>query len=137
MKMDIEGHEFRLFPTFTPKQMFKIKQLVLEIHTPGDIQLFPDYFKGLSDITHSDFFHLMETMSETHTLIHVHPNNGCLYHRVDGVILPNVMECTYIRNDYVPERIPSTQPIPIDLDMPNVMECPVMHYSGYPFVALK
>ena len=40
MKIDIEGHEFRLFPELET-YMTKIKQLVLEIHSPGDIKLHP------------------------------------------------------------------------------------------------
>ena len=37
-KLDIEGHEFRILPTFNDEQMNKFKQIVLEIHTPFDIQ---------------------------------------------------------------------------------------------------
>jgi glycosyltransferase involved in cell wall biosynthesis len=135
MKIDIEGHEFRVFPTFTETQWNKIKQLVVEIHTPGDIQLHPSYFNGLSDITHDVMFNMLKTINRTHTLIHVHPNNGCKTHVVDGITLPNVFECTYIRNDYVEERVHNTQPLPFSIDMPNLPDKPVVPFTGYPFVS--
>ena len=38
MKIDIEGHEFRVMPIIINNNyMNKIKQLVIEIHTPADI----------------------------------------------------------------------------------------------------
>jgi glycosyltransferase involved in cell wall biosynthesis len=135
MKIDIEGHEFRVFPTFTETQWNKIKQLVIEIHTPGDIQLHPSYFNRLSDVTHDVMFNMLKTINRTHTLIHVHPNNGCKTHVVDGITLPNVFECTYIRNDYVEERVHNTQPLPFSIDMPNLPDIPVVPFIGYPFVS--
>ena len=135
MKIDIEGHEFRLFPTFSEEQMKKIKQLVVEIHTPGDIQLYPDYFKGLSDITHDHMFTMLEKINRTHTLVHLHPNNGCKTHWLDGIILPNVFECTFVRNDVVDTKQPNTRLIPQSIDMPNVPSQPIVLFDHYPFVS--
>lgn len=137
MKIDIEGHEFRLFPTFSEDQMKKIQQLVIEVHSPGDIQLYPDYFKGLSDITHSVMIGFLEKINKTHTLVHLHPNNGCNTYYVDGVHLPNVFECTYIRNDFVEEKIPNREPLPFPIDMPNIPMKPVIVFDKYPFVVDK
>ena len=135
MKIDIEGHEFRLFPTFSEDQQKKIKQLVVEIHTPGDIQLHPGYFKGLSDITHKHMFEMLEKINRTHTLVHLHPNNGCKTHWVDGIMLPNVFECTFIRNDFIDNKQPNTNLIPQSIDMPNVPSEPIVLFDHYPFVS--
>lgn len=134
MKIDIEGHEFRLFPVLTEDHMKKVKQLVLEVHTPGDIQLFPNYFQGLSDITHPYLIDLFRKLNTTHTLVHVHPNNACKTHYAENVLLPNVFECTFIRNDFVEYRIPNTTPLPFSIDMPNVPTHPVVSFTGPPFV---
>jgi hypothetical protein len=134
MKIDIEGHEFRLFPTFSDKQMNKIAQLVLEIHSPGDIQLHPTYFVGLSDITHPVMIEFLQKINKTHTLVHLHPNNGCQTYYVDGVHLPNVYECTFIRNDLVSSKTPNTEPLPFPIDMPNITHKPVVVFDKYPFV---
>jgi len=133
MKIDIEGHEFRLFPTFTERHMNSIKQLVVEIHSPGDIQLYPNYFRGLSDIQHSQMLQFFEKINKTHTLVHVHPNNGCKTYYVDGIHLPNVFECTFIRNDFVSDRVPNNLPLPTVMDMPNIPNNPIVVFDKYPF----
>jgi len=107
---------------------------VIEIHTPADIQLYPDYFKGLSDITHTHMFSMLEKINRTHTLVHLHPNNGCKTHWVDGIMLPNVFECTFIRNDFVHTKTPNTNVIPQSIDMPNVPSQPIILFDHYPFV---
>jgi len=136
MKIDIEGHEFRVFPTFSEDQMKKIKQLVIEIHTPGDIRLHPTYFRGLLDITHQHMFTMLEKINRTHTLAHLHPNNGCKTHMVEGIMLPNVFECTFIRNDFVHTKQPNKGLIPQPIDMPNVPSEPIILFDHYPFVSL-
>ena len=132
LKMDIEGHEFRVFPELADV-MHRIKQIVMEIHTPGDIQLHPTYFKGLSDITHPVMFNMLEMMNKTHTLVHVHPNNGCEVHTYEGTVLPNVFECTFVRNEFVHSKIKNTLPLPMSFDMPNVREKSVVVFNEYPF----
>jgi len=134
MKIDIEGHEFRLFPTFSDQQMNKIAQLVLEVHSPGDIHLHPTYFEGLSDITHSVMIEFLEKINKTHTLVHLHPNNGCDTYFEGGVYLPNVYECTFIRNDFISTKTPNTTPLPFPIDMPNVKQKPIIVFDKYPFV---
>jgi len=133
MKIDIEGHEFRVFPTFSDEQMNKIKQLVIEIHTPGDIQLHPEYFTGLSDITNETMFALFKKLNRTHTLVHVHPNNGCKTYMIDGICFPNVFECTFIRNEYVTSKKANVESLPMPIDMPNIPQLPVVIFDSYPF----
>lgn len=133
MKIDIEGHEFRLFPELE-EHMSKIKQLVLEVHSPGDIKLHPTYFKGLGDIDHPFMFNMLSMINKTHTLVHVHANNGCANHVYDGVVLPNVFECTFIRNDFVTSKTPNKTPLPLPIDMKNIANKPDYYINYYPFV---
>lgn len=147
MKIDIEGHEFRLLPTLIEKlnhldrsMIQNIKQLVVEIHSPGDIQLHPTYFQGLSDITHDFMFKMLERLNETHTLVHLHANNGCKTHIVNAgekgdVVLPNVFECTFIRNDFVKTKTRNNESLPTVHDMKNIPSLPDYSFSGYPFTA--
>lgn len=133
MKIDIEGHEFRLLPALEG-YLHKVKQLVIEIHTPGDIHLHPSYFAGLADIKNEHMFSTFALINKTHTLVHVHPNNACALHKIDGHVMPNVFECTFLRNEYVPDRVHSKDSIPSPLDMPNHANKPVQRFSGYPFI---
>jgi len=134
MKMDIEGHEFRILPTLIKNNYIsKIKQLVIEIHTPADIGLFPDYFKGLQDIKNEHMFNVINNINKTHTLVHFHANNGPNIHTIDGINLPNVFELTFIRNEFVTEKIRNTDPLPTDIDMKNIVNKPDYTFSGFPY----
>jgi hypothetical protein len=134
MKIDIEGHEFHLLPTFFENGYIqKIKQLVVEIHSPADIQLYPDYFAGLSYITNSKMFDLFHNMNKTHTLIHFHANNGCNMTQINGINIPHVFELTYIRNDFITEKIQNTEKLPTVLDMKNIVNKPDYELSGFPY----
>ena len=134
MKIDIEGHEFRLLPTFFENGYIqKIKQLVVEIHSPADIELYPDYFIGLSDVTNSNMFDLFYNMNKTHTLVHFHANNGCKMTQIDGINIPHVFELTYIRNDFISEKKRNTEKLPTILDMKNIEDNPDYELSGFPY----
>jgi len=135
LKMDIEGYEFHIMPKIIEHQdMYKIKQLVIEIHSPGDILLFPDYFKGLNGIDNQVMFDLLQKINQTHTLVHFHANNGCNIQTIDGISLPHVFELTYIRNDFiVGEKIRNTEPLPTNLDMKNVEGNADYCLSGFPY----
>jgi hypothetical protein len=136
MKIDIEGHEFRIMPNIIKNgSINKIKQLVIEIHSPADISLFPDYFKGLHDIKNENMFDLLKQLNNTHTLVHFHANNGPRMQTVNGINLPHVFELTYIRNDFITEKIMNTEPLPTKLDMKNDISSPDYFLNGYPYTA--
>ena len=134
MKIDIEGHEFRVMPSIIENNLIlKVKQLVIEIHSPADIEAFPDYFKGLQDINNQHMFNLFNNLNKTHTLIHFHGNNACRIQNIDGIKLPHVFELTYIRNDFVDQKIRNSDKIPGKLDMPNICDKPEYEFSGFPY----
>jgi len=136
MKIDIEGHEFRLLPVLIKNNyMNKIKQLVIEIHSPADIQLYPNYFKGLSDIKNGHMFNLLKNINSTHTLVHFHANNGCKMTAIDGIKIPHVFELTYIRNEFIINKVKNTDILPTNLDRPNIPKNKDYMFSGYPYVS--
>jgi len=134
MKMDIEGHEFKILPTFFENNYInKIKQLVVEIHSPSDIELYPNYFAGLSHIKNDDMFELFKNINKTHSLIHFHANNCCAMNTIGGISIPHVFELTYIRNDFIQEKILNNERLPTNLDMKNDIEKPDYNLSGFPY----
>ena len=134
MKIDIEGHEFRVMPEIIKNDLMQnIKQLVIEIHTPFDIQLYPDYFTGLHDITLSTMFKLLFDLNKTHTIIHFHANNGCKMAEYDNIKIPHVFELTYIRNDFIKEKVQNTERLPTKLDFKNVQHKPDYSFDSYPY----
>ena len=134
MKIDIEGHEFRVMPELIKNNLMgNIKQLVIEIHTPFDIQLYPDYFKGLHDINNSTMFNLLSDLNKTHTIIHFHANNGCKMAVHDNIKIPHVFELTYIRNDFIKEKVKNTERLPTRFDFKNVLNNPDYSFESYPY----
>lgn len=133
LKIDIEGHEFRVLPCLYP-QMKQVKQMVLEVHTPGDIRLHPTQFKGLQDIGDSQLQALFENLGKTHRLVHMHPNNGCQTWTLDGVLMPNVFETTWVRKDDYSNWVPSNEVSPGPLDQRNVLHKDEQTcFQGFPF----
>lgn len=133
MKIDIEGNEFRVLPVLVGNYLAKVKQLVLEIHSPGFFEEYSEHFRHFSDVTHETMWEMLGSINETHTLVHLHPNNACQTHIVDGIVLPNVFECTYIRNDFAASRVRNRAPLPTRYDMPNDPSQPEIRLSGFPF----
>jgi len=131
LKMDIEGHEFRVMPSIIQNNlMHKIKQLVIEIHSPADIEMFPSYFQGLQDI---DNHTMLNKINKTHTLVHFHANNACKMQKINNIHLPHVFELTYIRNDFVNEKIQNTESLPTKLDMKNIEGGIDYILQGFPY----
>ena len=118
--MDIEGHEFNWLNSLSKDQMKKIKQLVIEFHYP---------------LAHQQKWDMLKKLTDTHYLIHLHPNSGCGFTkgRLSGqerdIIIPHVFECTYILKE-IPQL--SDEEIPGILDRKN-SECENIVLRGYPY----
>jgi hypothetical protein len=95
--------------------------------------MFPDYFKGLSDINNKNMFDLLNKINNTHTLVHFHANNGCNLQKIDEICLPHVFELTYIRNDFVNQKIKNKESLPTTLDMKNITYKDDYVFKGFPY----
>jgi hypothetical protein len=78
-------------------------------------------------------FDLLNKINKTHTLVHFHANNGCKIQMVEGILLPHVYELTFIRNEFVPEKVRNTDALPTKLDMRNIKEKPDYFLFGHPY----
>ena len=120
LKIDIEGHEFSVLPHILERFAGRIKQIAIEFHSPMIFGRYPNYFKGLLDVPQTALYAVLEQLTATHTLTHIHGNNGSGSGMIDGVFYPYVFECTYVRNDFAAEKKRNTIACPGPLDMPNV-----------------
>jgi len=118
VKMDIEGGEIPWVKTLSEKQMDKFEQIVMEFH------------HAFSE-TEMDVFNKINI---SHVLVHFHGNNaaGLRYH--NGLIIPNVFECTYLHKKYFSKIELNTDLIPSPIDMQNVLENPEIYINYPPFV---
>lgn len=136
MKIDIEGHEFRLFPSMIQNgDIYKVKQLIMEVHCPADIELHPNYYYGLSDIKNEHMFQMLHDLTLTHTLVHFHANNGPPMQKINDIDVPHVFELTWIRNDFIEKKIRNTYSLPTKIDMKNIIDKPDFILKGFPYTS--
>jgi hypothetical protein len=130
LKMDIETFEFRWIDVLTKEDLNKFKQIVIEFHFP-----FCDYSLPHLDIpTSSEYkMNILKKITETHYLIHFHPNTACGTKIYQNYTVPNVFECTYIRKDCQNNVGYNNINIPHPLDMKNRINNNEIYLSGYPF----
>jgi hypothetical protein len=115
VKMDIEGGEISWIKSLSDEQMNKFEQIVMEFHFPFTY-------------TEIDVF---DKINKNHYLIHFHGNNCCGVRNHNGVIIPNIFECTYLHKKYftnTPEL--NKELIPSNLDMKNTENDEI--YINYP-----
>jgi hypothetical protein len=130
LKMDIETYEYRWLLSLTEEQLNKFKQIVIEFHFPFSEPGFKHLDTPLPVETKMSVF---AKLAQTHTLIHLHANNCCGTTVYSGITVPNVFECTYVRNDVQDRSVMSKDPIPGPLDRPNTHN-PEIFLRGYPFM---
>jgi hypothetical protein len=119
LKMDIEGYEIPWIKALSYEHLNKITQIVIEFHFP-----FEDYKKDVFDKLNKYF-----------VIIHFHANNCCGVRNHNGVIIPNVFECTYLNRKFFNNNYElNTDIIPSILDMKNVMENDEIYINYKPFV---
>jgi hypothetical protein len=114
VKMDIEGYEIPWVNSLSDEQMNKFEQIVMEFHFPfsnHEIDVF-------------------DKINKNHYLIHFHANNCCGTRNHNGVIIPNVFECTYLHQKYFTTIELNKELIPSNLDMKNTEHDEI--YINYP-----
>ena len=117
MKLDIEGGENELFKSFSDSDLLKIKQLVIEFHS-------------------SHQKHIPTRLAKTHNLVHFHANNYSHVDVVDGLVIPNVFECTYLRKDLFDNKNISLNNVPIpdpEFDQKNNPNAPEITLNCPPY----
>ena len=101
IKMDIEGYEREWLASLPDNLIANIKQLVIEFH-------------GLDPC-----LPFIESLNNTHALVHLHGNNfGGVVER-NGNIYPNVFECTFVRLKDCLKYDRYHGPLPREIDQPN------------------
>lgn len=108
LQIDIEGYEYEVFLSLSDSIMRRFRIIVAEFH-------------HLDQLWNESFFkfaaHAFEKILQTHTCVHIHPNNCCGSIQILELNIPRVSEFTFLRNDRIAN--PSYQnvfPHPLDYD---------------------
>ena len=111
LQMDIEGAEYPAIINASNALLKRFRIMVFELH-------------HLDEFWNPRFFNMAELaiqkILETHTCVHIHPNNCCGTESKYGLEIPRFAEFTFLRNDRIQERkFAKTFPHSLDFDNEN------------------
>lgn len=121
LQMDIEGAEWRVLLDATPETLKRFRIMVIEFHDLKEL-----FGRFSHDMIQATFKKLLNT----HSVVHIHPNNASPMVNFFGLSVPPLVEITFYRNDraFTNER-PSRFPHPLDAD--NVSDLPSVLLPDY------
>ncbi len=108
LQIDIEGYEYEVFLSASETLMKRFRIIVAEFH-------------ALDQFWSKPFFNIasraLEKILQTHTCVHIHPNNCCGTVIHAGLDLPRALEFTFLRSDRIGHSSYQTKfPHPLDSD---------------------
>ncbi|CAI8426175.1 MAG: Uncharacterised protein [Hyphomonas sp. TMED17] len=92
LQMDIEGGEYDVLAYESAENFAAFSTLIIEFHMVQTIAEY-NFLQMVSAI--------FEKLYLNFSIAHVHPNNTVPVQKVAGVLVPRIMEVTFIRNDLV------------------------------------
>jgi len=119
LQLDIEGAEYVNINAWATGLLQRFRIIIVEFHALSALELpWRSESKGI--------MRAIAKIGATHTCIHLHPNNCCGYFSLSGsgFDIPNVVECTFIRNDRIAHCSPRLISLPSILDHKNVAHLP-------------
>ena len=117
LQIDIEGYEYETFIGITDSLLRRFRIIVAEFH-------------NIDQLWNRPFFRLasraFEKILQTHTCIHIHPNNCHGLLSFKGLSIPRIAEFTFLRNDRICNPSYTTVfPHPLDCDNTNEPHLPL------------
>jgi hypothetical protein len=108
LQMDIEGYEYEVLLSASQSLMNRCRIIVAEFHS-------------LELLWSEPFFNLagrvFDKILQSHSCVHLHPNNHHGSVKRGGIEIPRIMEFTFLRNDRMgPRRQQAIFPHPLDCD---------------------
>jgi hypothetical protein len=108
LQIDIEGYEYETFLGMSDSLMRRYRIIVAEFHSLDQLWSRPFFLLATR---------VFEKILQTHTCIHVHPNNCCGSVTRGELSIPRVAEFTFLRNDrIVNPSYTNSFPHPLDFD---------------------
>lgn len=116
LKMDIEGAEWPVLEEVSSETLESFAQIVVEFHGMGE---------SLEARGHGRIEAALEKLARTHQPIHVHGNCYEAPVWIGGLVLPQVLEVSYVRRaDHEGKFVPRDEVFPTELDRSNLPHIP-------------
>jgi len=110
MQIDIEGYEYEVFLAASKALMQRFRILVIEFHALDELL-------GIWPGKPEQMVQVFNKILQTHSCVHIHPNNFCGHVQHGSMTIPRVMEFTFLRKDRISEATYQTIfPHPLDFD---------------------
>jgi hypothetical protein len=109
LKLDVEGHEWGVFATICDETLERFDQILVELHWLDNLRI--DTFRNTVK-------QALTNINSQFTLFHVHANNCRELSVVEGFMVADVIEVSYVRTSLV-RRKPSTIVYPSSLNKAN------------------
>lgn len=123
MKMDVEGREWDIFKEAAPEVIGQFSQLVVEFHGLSSAASGQEYFSVVN---------VLKKINQTHQSIHVHANNISVPLWIGKLVLPELLEVTYIRRADVKDKlIANLRQFPTEIDRPNFEGWPDLYLGSF------
>ena len=121
LKMDVEASEYSGLYHSSLDSISKFAAICCELHAFEHLNK-PGVYRLIFQVLHKLKF--------THTIISLIPNNACPVYFYDGLPIPQLLEVTFLRNDYVTDRKILTGSIN-HYGHKNVTEKPAINWNPY------
>ena len=123
LKMDIEGSEWDVLEEISPEVIKQFSQIAIEFH-------------GLSNSVYSDkcesIARVLKKINETHQSVHVHANSTGIPIWIGKLVLPAILEVTYVRRaDMEGRLIQKSRQFPTKIDQPTFKNSPDMYLGNF------
>lgn len=114
LQMDIEGWEYLSLINASNDLLRRFRIIIIEFHNLHQLWI-PSFF----NIANQAFSKLLES----HTCVHIHPNNDSSIYKFNGIEIPPLAEFTFYRNDRIKNKV-YEENFPNGLDFKNVEHSP-------------
>lgn len=142
LKMDIEGEEWSLLPTFESAELKKFSQIICEFHIIDvpprfDLplyysQMYNEYYERINEDLFVTYVQVLEFIFNWFKIVHIHASNSLPVIHVDGYLFPPLLEVTFVRDNLARNLKLTKQNFPIaGLDIPSKTNRPDI-YDYYP-----
>ena len=124
LKMDAEGAEWQVLDEVSKETLGQFAQIVIEFHRMAKVL----HVQG-----HAEVMAAISKLSHTHVPVHAHGNNCRLPVWIGDLVLPDVLEVSWVRRaDYEGRIVPRTESFPTNDDRPNLAHRPDL-FLGWTF----
>ena len=123
LKMDVEGAEWATLAAASEETLARFRQIVVEFHDLGD---------AIDPARRGPLLEVLAKLRRTHQSVHVHGNCTQLPVWIGDLVLPRVLEVTYVRReDHAGRFTPRDESFPTELDEPNLPGWPDIHLGRF------